>query len=696
MYLGEQALRVVAGPTRVGYLVTAGDQDQFERAVAMASERWGGAGEPIIQVDPGGTVSDWGQQLLQVLDVAGLVNVGCKSSDAQQVASTAGLLVREEQAFARRDLPRAPTWRTGFAQGWDPVSARPHGPLWEKVAAGLLVGDESARAATEDRAGAAAAWGRTVLDAGLAGLAECSGRSAIPIGPAVIWLTDPDSFEDAAAFWNIRALRQVRFPSRMVLLPVRALTDWIGMEEILRDVVRRSQIGCAPDVVLCSSSIDEATLAGVAETLGLVPERGAKLKFSHSALPVFEPGDPTYLVNVDPAQWLTLERIVGVEDRFRVQVFRENTTLPVLPAKLAQMGTALNRFRFRFDGGFIDQLPRRPPVAAAVNPQCAWRGEMLECEVVPTVGSAMSIKAPSSENVLALLTEHASGALKLSDKGRLANALLNACDTTVLDNRSTLAAITALTTRRPGSWKKVVRELLEQHGPDEAAERMLEDLAGLGGRINRSYRSALRLGADHVTAEERVPVLERLATTGWVERGVEVVCDRCSINYFVTLESLTAGTQCPGCGASARVTTTGHGVECFYRLDAFADRCSDQGVVAHAAIGEVLTRDASFSALHLRVDVTWPDGTPEEVDLFGFLDASVVAGEVKSSAASFTQDQIERDVALSVRLNADVHVMACIEPLDQEALRILAEVCKVRNVAFTVVQPDNAGELVVS
>jgi len=195
-------------------------------------------------------------------------------------------------------------------------------------------------------------------------------------------------------------------------------------------------------------------------------------------------------------------------------------------------------------------------------------------------------------------------------------------------------------------------------------------VSSLGGRVERSYRSAHTLGARGLGVVEAASVLERLADRGWVERGFKVTCPACGMSSFIPVALAPSRTICPQCHKNAELVRSRFGVEVHYRLDAFADRCSDQGVIPHAAVGAVLLESHPFSALQLGSNITWDDGSVAEVDIFGFLGSRVVAGEVKTSATEFTDKQIDRDIALSGKLGAQTHILAYVWPRDD--LRFLA------------------------
>ncbi|MGZ6583155.1 MAG: hypothetical protein ACXVHX_02250 [Solirubrobacteraceae bacterium] len=696
-YLGEEPLRVIVGPSTAAYLVPAQDQIEFERAVALASSRWGGAVEPILAVNSAGELTTSARGLLDRLDVAGLVDVGCGKDVAAGIAIDCQLPWSTPDGLTHVSDPLwTQTWRVGLRPTGGEAASQPDAPLWEKVAAGVTDIPCVGAAPTEDWAGRAAISGLTILDTGLAELGECAGPAPVN-GPLLIWITEPNSLEDAWDFWNTRVLRPLsRAQAPMVLLPRNAFDDWIDIDNALRDLVRRSRNGTSPDVVFISSTTPETTLAKIATNLGFVPHAGTTMHMTRGLPRMVEPGGPvTYMTNINPDTWLGRPRTVGIEETFRVQVFREDTALPTFPSDLSTIAERGAYVRFRFTGGFIDQLPRRPNIAKAVHSTARWTGALLETRCMTGPALTLPINAPSRQDVLDLITGEAPADLALSDKGRLARGLLDAQDASILSDRITLEAITALTTKRPGGWRKTAEELLALTDDQDAAAHLLEQLAGLGGRLNRSYRSARTLSVTG-EAKEKVAVLERLSSAGWAERGAEVRCSRCPVSYFVPLGLLGGRVTCPGCNAGAALTTTNAGVEVFYRLDAFADHCCDQGVVAHVAVDQVLTRDEPFSALHLGLDLNGPTGPTDEVDIFGFIGTDVVAGEVKTKANDFTTAQLERDIRLSARLRADVHVMACLQSLKHATVEMAAAICGNVGLRLVVVQPDVEGILVTA
>lgn len=161
------------------------------------------------------------------------------------------------------------------------------------------------------------------------------------------------------------------------------------------------------------------------------------------------------------------------------------------------------------------------------------------------------------------------------------------------------------------------------------------------GRSERRYRSAERL--------QRVPqgaadVLEQLAAAGWAER---------------------------------------------YRLNSHLDLLSDQGVLPHLLTIALLRRSSRSSSYFLPGIDVWfskDDTDRAEADIFGVLDGAVLSGEVKTSTSEFTFEQVARDVRLSTRLQADIHVMSATDVIPPDTVELAARLRAEAKVALVVLE----------
>lgn len=211
-YLGEEALKVIVSPGCAAYLVPEGDDDAFQRAVALASSRWAGVTEPILSVLSDGTMTPADIQIAEMLDLVALVNVGCPADVTSNGVPHLGLPVMDQERLDESINLRSLPWHIGVSVTTVHVAARPNGPLWEKVAAGIdRTNNPHWSAATEDNAGRAALGHRCILDVGLAGFAASSEVSGGGLEPAVAWCHEQ----------AICATVQVKVGMGCQLLPVR-------------------------------------------------------------------------------------------------------------------------------------------------------------------------------------------------------------------------------------------------------------------------------------------------------------------------------------------------------------------------------------------------------------------------------------------------------------------------------------------
>ncbi len=130
------------------------------------------------------------------------------------------------------------------------------------------------------------------------------------------------------------------------------------------------------------------------------------------------------------------------------------------------------------------------------------------------------------------------------------------------------------------------------------------------------------------------------------------------------VDTASTGT-CPGCFSEESYTPAADNkqLDLKYRLSTFIDRCSDQGRIPPLLV--VATLRAESELLHVLpgVDLVFSDNHISETDLFGIHNGKVFAGEVKTQAKKFTQEQLEHDVDTSKRLGVDLYIMASLDPI---------------------------------
>jgi len=681
-YVGPTAVRAAVLPARAVYLVADESEEGLRRAAQEACTRWGGMTEPIIPVKRGGEVDASWQQVVSLARADNAVNVDVDPEDASAAAGKLGMdLVSLADidkvglaAFTVHPSAVGPEQLPGYIAY---VMASEKRQLWEVVGAGDLTdahldsipgGTFYTRRPHDDEVARAQLGGRTLVERTCSQFGEHWARGGPTPSPAVVWVTEPGSFQDCIYFWNLRALRPLRLGNLpMILLPVGRVQHWLNFPGELAHVLERPD-QFAPDVALCSFSVSEPELQETAALLDLQRHAGQPRSGDGWPVPARKPPF-TYQVGLDPQQRLSFERSYGEVTDVDVQLFRGTTTVRFTsPVFFRGTGTAL----VRLSGAALDGLPRRAAVAERIAKEGAWRYGSLQITARAVNDYLFEIHVPELPEVTVALLSRVTTRHELSiKKGRPGMAWLDQTDISPLAQPGVFAAIRELTTPRS---KELLRELRKLR-QDGAVDDQLADIAAhWGGRSERRYRSADQL--KNVPQGESAGALERLCAAGWAERGLRVVCGACGLPSFVPFPQASGRATCPGC-ASPAAYETGSALTVYYRLNSHLDLLSDQGVLPHLLTIAALQRQGQQSHFLPGVDVWFSADVSDkaEADIFGVRDCKVLCGEVKTSASEFTPDQIIRDVGLSSRLGADTHVLAATDSIPEAVVEKAEHQC---------------------
>ncbi|MFJ7907042.1 hypothetical protein [Kitasatospora sp. NPDC096204] len=677
-YLGQSVMEATLLPSRVAYLIATGDTEGFRQAVAEASSRWGGLTEPIVEIsDTNGPTPDH-LAVVNAAKVEAVVNVSASTKAAERIADGLGLPcvplsnISQHPASSYTVDP-AEIARIEARQA--PVVAMPGAPLWQVTSAGCRPANAVGYARPgygDDDFGRLQLWGATWLQSTMDQFGEY--RSAMTgYAPTVVWVTGPDDLTDCLAFWNTRALCPPdTLVMPMLLLPGedRAIENWLNFPDQFEGFLSRPDC-FTPDVILTSRNVPLARLNEIATLLRLQPsttpvEIGAKIP-----APPTRTAPYSYRVK-DPSDWVRADRDYGLVTTFDAQVFTGRAMTLRVPAPV-QFSSGSGSALLRFWGKPLDGLPARDCVAQLVDPHASWRGRAIQL-AAPGVRHQLvfPVTVPTLQQATERILNDVTKSHQLSLPGRLGQALADRADINALLEPGVYEAAVELTTPRT----KQLTKALEQLESDGGSPSDLEELAVLwGGRAERRFWPPDRLGS--VRGTDPVAAAERLCTLGWAERGLRNDCLECTIQSFVPLNQTSSTPTCPGCGAVSNYWSTAASVAVHYRLNSFTDRASDNGVLPHLLVIAALHRDRKHSYFLPGTDLVFEgQKDPEEVDIFGIWDEQVLAGEVKTSASQFTDAQLERDVALSRKLGADVHLLAAVDMVPNATRATAERLCK--------------------
>ncbi|MFE9221687.1 hypothetical protein ACFYN3_35885 [Streptomyces lavendulae] len=700
-YVGHRLIEVSVLPARVVYLIAEGSTDGFRAAVRTASHRWGGITEPIIEVRSEG---DSGSitKLVRIADVQAVVNVDADPSLASLLAASWNLpLVAIDDMesaspmgiweFTSHPESVAPYMGSGV----DPCyRADPEGPLWAVAVAGIYDPPKNATGYAPavpmqlTELGTAQASAATVLMKGMTGFEEnwaTYDRHQHEM-PVVVVVAETDSVADCVWFWNARAMRSHAHVDMPILLfPEEAPEHWLNFANDIRFAQIRSAVRPLPDVILFSRSLSDEALHSAAAHAGLVADGedsgvrwGVRSAETEEAL--------TYRVDRGFEPELFRRRWGLTESNSFHQFAGPSRYDVVLPPLQRMPGKALLRLR----GEAFDKLPRKDSVAWMITERgrsksplpASWHGDELQIPMyVPWLGfPQLTLSVPQPREVVSKLLTEVTRSYAPSVPGTIGLTIMEQADISALLDVLVVEALSALKTERTEHFLKELRRLNEGRDPDWLPLEEAKELAReFGGRQDRKFRSATNVVSGW-TALDVTPGLETACAQGWVERGLGLDCDQCRLHSFIPLHATGGRAVCPACSAPAlyQRENNNKAVEVVYRLNAFIDRAVDNGVLPHLLVIAALQNVDPSTHLLPGVDVyLGDDDKKQEVDVFGVHDGRVLAGEVKVKAAEFSKhDQIARDVELSRRLGADVHLMAATDVIDDSLQDEARERCE--------------------
>ena len=505
---------------------------------------------------------------------------------------------------------------------------------------------------------------------------EAAGSTVAPTVPAVIWVSEEDSFADAIGFWNARALVATAHPLSTVvavLLPPD-VSSWPDLAELLVQRFQARYPRPRPDAFIFSHTVEPDQLRALAGQLNLAeaapPPDPARAEPGSLAREPDPAAAPTAAVGMDPTPWCCYPRRYGTCTSELVQVFSRRTVIRAPSPVPFRIGT----------GGFVQvslsglsafAAPRREPVAQLFQPDARFSVGRLSLTRPATNRFEIEVNIPEPPDVLAAALQDTGVAFALSDKGKYAQALLGRAPglEELLRQPGALETITELTRKRTERFKADLEKILQ----DESTNGGIIDAALVLARerLPLPHRPVAGLLRSDLSADQVAGILEQLVTLGLCSRGFSIVCAACYMESYIELSEVTRQATCPGCGAVGAYrpdTNDPMGPVIWYRLSSLLDRASDNGALPHILGLACLRQYAGGEPSYIMPGALLNAGQKMlgEVDLLGYLAEQVVVGEVKTAAEWFTEDQVKKDLALVARVRAKLYVMVAVTAISDK------------------------------
>jgi hypothetical protein len=505
---------------------------------------------------------------------------------------------------------------------------------------------------------------------------EALGSTAAPPLPAVIWVSEENSFTDAIGFWNARALvataSAVSHVAAILLPP--DLPDWADLADLLALNVHAHYPRPHPDAFIFSHTIAQDQLRIIAGQLNLT--EAAPAVGQAKAAPGSLGGQPdpaaapTAAIGLDPTPWCCYPRRYGRGTSELMQVFSSPTVIRAPSPVPFRIGTG-GWVQVSLSGLCAFAVPRRRAVAQLFRPDARYSAGRL-CVTRPAANTfEVEVTIPEPPAVLAATLLDAGVTFTLSDKGKYAQALLDRAPgfPEMLLRPGTLEVITELTRKRTDRVQKDLETFLQ----DNSLESGVADhiLALARQHLPIPNRQVSQLARPDLPAGEAAEIVEQLTAAGLCSRGLVIKCGTCQMESYIELGEVTRRATCPGCGAAGGYSADPNdpmGPVIRYRLSSLLDRASDNGAPPHLLGLACLRQHADDRPLYILPGALLHAGTQSlgEADLIGYLAEQIIIGEVKTSANWFTEAQVKKDLALAAQVRADVYVMVAVTAISEQ------------------------------
>lgn len=692
-YLGQELAQLDVGPIRACYLVPDLNRGRLIDAITAASRRWGGVTEPILPVGPDGLLGDWAEKIVAALKPDVFVDMGLDVQAREAASGQLGSTLTSWTDFEGR-VPAVRWWwchplTIDWPLGDEPVPMPFEADVRELASVGVVEDSSSWRAygpgiqerADNQRCACAQVSRNTVAWASAGAVTETPEGSAFPPPmPSVIWVSEPGSFADVVGFWNVRALvatSRSAVPMTAVLLPPE-ISDWSELADLLMPRFQQQYKRPRVDALIYSKTVSLEQLQDIAQKLGLnvadlpvAQEHAAPGSIGVNPNPA---SAPTVAVGFDPTPWCCYPRRYGASTTELVQVFSGRTVIraapPIRPRSIGPVG---GWAKVSLSGLRPLDVPQRLAVARLFAGD-AWFADGRLCRRrAVTDLPEMAVSVPEPHAVLSAALRDSGVTFELSDKGKYVNALLDRAPglEELLSQFPALEVIQDLTRKRTDHFKQDLEVLLDgAPGNDDLVSGIL---ALARERIPLPHQSVVELPKHDLPAAEIASVLEHLTALGLCSRGFSIQCIACQMESYVELSEVTGQAICPGCGTHGAYRGSANkpsGPVVRYRLSSLLDLASDQGAPPHILGLACLRREASGKPFHVVPGALLEkDGRRlGEVDLLGYLGEQVIVGEVKTSPAEFTEEQIKKDLSLAAQANADIYAMIAVHAITDEQM----------------------------
>ena len=704
----EKILQFAVEPYRIGFVVDEQSPEQIKQAFGLAARFWGGERSPIIPVSSDGTVAGGWLQIATDLRPRRLIDLTCRGLEPSAWTEAKD---PEWESILTPHYPKLhPVGQVHpLVVHPDPWAARlsvftpSTDSMVDLAGLGRLADDERAewaelgvtvlRADTEVDSALAQISGNTLLGSAAFRDGDYYTSGTMMSSTALIWVVnDYEDAGEALAFWNTRALRpRMGSPAVSVIVHVDDLANE-NIRQPLSDAIRNSA-STVPQCNLVSQKVDQKGLEDLAQGLGFTVQQAGRWQ-------------DQILSRMSPVTGSIIEAAINTDMRAFWGGPRESgVPSSVLcglgpPSSQLRLHSPLDFNRRLIGGGAVilrlrDPLFGLPPardIGSLFYPNAQTEAGSLYIITNPRPTYDLNLAMPSRAAILGALARTSGLRFELSDKGRQIQGIYSrvVADKEMFRHPLFVPVVKALTPQTSLDIVKRLDALVEAGARREALDeiRMATVASKVAARTINQIKSHKLLNAAPIP--EIASLLDRMVREELVQRGFRMSCSLCGLPSFFSTHDSVPIPKCAGCGSDGTYDI-GSSAEptLVYKLSSLLTRLSVNGGLGPLAALRTLHSEGAYVIPGANLFGLTDGKDLGEVDFVGYNGQQLFSGEAKSSLGFFTAEQIDKDVAHTVALNATTHIAVCLEEFTDDVRAALVATTEAHGLALRTLDASN-------
>ncbi|WP_133053459.1 hypothetical protein [Rhodococcus sp. 66b] len=478
-------------------------------------------------------------------------------------------------------------------------------------------------------------------------------------GPNIVVVLSPDSVDDFALLWNLRALWGDRLP--MPIGIPRELFNADSLRRLHQPGITTSFGLGGGGLYVCSESVSPDELRKITDDVPSV--RVAEPR--DLLQPQAAPARPRSQVQTWTAGTSRITSFADDDRKVLGQAAHPSPSL-VMSVRVPEA-----------------PIPAVGPLRGSHYAAYQWGAAQVQASSGGRDGYTREVRWPSGWTSLSATALELGLEVRESQPGLAAMNLIRALgdtwDIRYLCDMGLVDLLYELAERSGMSWWKQKWNGVEKRLREEG--KTTEEIEALAVELGRDEPVIAPSNEGRQLAEPRFKTCfgnRKVASDRWLEwaldrrilvQGIELVCPNCRVKFWLPIQEMSPPHTCPGCSRTISRPFESGLVKFTYRIGEVLRQCLEVDALGHVLALRWLTQlfaDYGLVGAHPGVEFVEDGRVVAEADvLLLFSDGRMVPVEVKRRATAFNEAAVAQLEAISTTLNASFDVMCVMEPLDR-------------------------------